>query len=336
MLHNQNYNFIEKSKLFLKKPAQQMSMDEEMTSDPVKVLGLLSREEESQPMQFTEFEEDLWREPSPELVPGTDLLNTTEDGAGAELFNGCLPVVSGDALPGGAAALTPPCWDDQWGQQSFHAPAAEVEGRTLPLLPPTPPVSPLLYNNNNNNNIKEDLQEEKLMPTTLEMELPDYEGGQLGWQAAQSTVDLSALVREFAGGAESSSSSVTDPDYSPETSTSGGGAGRGRKRGRPALNTPHTIPSLPDDPASLSSSELEQTKWRRMRDLNNESSRRCRARRKAKQQELAEVELPQLQEKNVELRRMMESLEKEFQDLRQQAANRGLLSPADHYRLYQN
>ena len=329
MLHNQNYNFIEKSKLFLTKPSQEMSMDE----DPVKVLGLLSREEESQPMQFTEFEEDLWREPSPELAQTTDLLNTTEDGAGAELFNGCLPVVSGESLPGGAAALTPPCWDDQWGQQSFHAPAAEVEGRTVPLLPPTPPVSPLLYNNNNIIN-REDLQEEKLMPTTLE--LPDYEGGQLGWQAAQSTVDLSALVREFAGEAESSSSSIADPDYSPETARSGGGAGRGRKRGRPALNTPHTITSLPDNPASLSSSELEQTKWRRMRDLNNESSRRCRARRKAKQQELEEVELPQLQEKNAELREILKDTEKEFQELRQQAADRGLLSPAELYRLYQN
>jgi len=59
----------------------------------------------------------------------------------------------------------------------------------------------------------------------------------------------------------------------------------------------------------------EDEKYRKMRDQNNEASKRCRAKRKRKHQE-AEDELVLLQEKNVELRAKMDEMEREVQILK--------------------
>jgi len=59
----------------------------------------------------------------------------------------------------------------------------------------------------------------------------------------------------------------------------------------------------------------EDEKYRKMRDQNNEASKRCRAKRKRKHQE-AEEKLVLLQEKNVELRAQMDEMEREVQILK--------------------
>merc|ERR1719422_175993 len=56
-------------------------------------------------------------------------------------------------------------------------------------------------------------------------------------------------------------------------------------------------------------------KYRKMRDQNNEASKRCRANRKRKQQETDE-ELERLQERNVALRAQMDEMEREVKELK--------------------
>jgi len=91
-----------------------------------------------------------------------------------------------------------------------------------------------------------------------------------------------------------------------------------RKRGRPALPsasrsiTPH--PSA-NATADLTENEASAQKFRRMRDLNNEASRRCRENRKLKQQD-AERELLELMVINKEKKRIVAEMEKEVQEMK--------------------
>jgi len=59
----------------------------------------------------------------------------------------------------------------------------------------------------------------------------------------------------------------------------------------------------------------EDEKYRRMRDQNNEASKRCRANRKRKHQE-ADEELERLQQRNVVLRAQMDQMEREVKELK--------------------
>merc|ERR1719410_3130320 len=59
----------------------------------------------------------------------------------------------------------------------------------------------------------------------------------------------------------------------------------------------------------------EDEKYRKMRDQNNEASKRCRANRKRKHQEL-EDELIELERKNVVLKEKMDSMEREVKLLK--------------------
>jgi len=59
----------------------------------------------------------------------------------------------------------------------------------------------------------------------------------------------------------------------------------------------------------------EDEKYRRMRDQNNEASKRCRANRKRKHQDTDE-ELERLQERNVVLRAQMDQMEREVKELK--------------------
>merc|ERR1711915_675790 len=60
--------------------------------------------------------------------------------------------------------------------------------------------------------------------------------------------------------------------------------------GRPKKTGPAQITQLPislkNGSVSLTQEQLEQLKYRRMRDLNNEASRKCREKRKNKNQQL--------------------------------------------------
>merc|ERR1712201_31938 len=59
----------------------------------------------------------------------------------------------------------------------------------------------------------------------------------------------------------------------------------------------------------------EDEKYRKMRDQNNEASKRCRANRKRKHQELEE-ELERLQQRNVVLRAQMDQMEREVKEVK--------------------
>merc|ERR1712107_346607 len=76
------------------------------------------------------------------------------------------------------------------------------------------------------------------------------------------------------------------------------------------MGGPYHIPSLPTRNArmGMSEEELQGLKYRRMRELNNQASKACRAKRKNKQQAMEE-ELVVEQEKNLRLRLQLEIME---------------------------
>lgn len=91
----------------------------------------------------------------------------------------------------------------------------------------------------------------------------------------------------------------------------------------PALNhkcqqkaTTDDSESLTSDFANMSEAEISDLKYRRMRDLNNEASKRCREKRKMKFQELVnerDIEF----EKNGQLREKLESMMHEVENLKE-------------------
>jgi len=86
-----------------------------------------------------------------------------------------------------------------------------------------------------------------------------------------------------------------------------------KKPGRPEREGPYQIPSLPSRNAmsGMTEEEIQGLKYRRMRELNNQASKACRAKRKNKQQ-LMEEELVLEQEKNLRLRQKLETMQKEY------------------------
>jgi len=119
-----------------------------------------------------------------------------------------------------------------------------------------------------------------------------------------------------------SESHAQDPDWPLDLPYTTGA----RKRGRPAKPLgSHTITPLPSRPSAdhdlsdssvtMTDDEVSAAKWRRMRDLNNEASRRCRAKRNEKQ-EAAKRELHALQERNFRLKRIVAKMEAEMKKLK--------------------
>jgi len=106
-----------------------------------------------------------------------------------------------------------------------------------------------------------------------------------------------------------------------------------RKRGRPSRNEPRDItpklPRLPHGPNTsdseyayvsdsgglLTDDEVSALKYRRMRDLNNEASKRCRQTRKEKMAS-EEAELNSLAERNTKLKATLNKMETQVIDLK--------------------
>merc|ERR1711899_482914 len=90
-----------------------------------------------------------------------------------------------------------------------------------------------------------------------------------------------------------------------------------KKPGRPEREGPYHIPSIPTRNArmGMSEEELQGLKYRRMRELNNQASKACRAKRKNKQQAIEE-ELVVEQEKNLRLRQQLEVMEEKYAKLK--------------------
>jgi len=86
-----------------------------------------------------------------------------------------------------------------------------------------------------------------------------------------------------------------------------------KKPGRPEREGPYQIPPVPSRNAmsGMTEEEIQGLKYRRMRELNNQASKACRAKRKNKQQALEE-ELVLEQEKNLRLRQKLETMQKEY------------------------
>jgi len=97
--------------------------------------------------------------------------------------------------------------------------------------------------------------------------------------------------------------------------------------GRPARQGPIPITEVPE--AGLTEEQKAALKYRRMRDLNNEASRKCRKNRKAKMSQ-ADSLLQEEKAKNEQLRDKVQKMEAEFNDLKSFLAKKGLL-PQDFY-----
>jgi len=99
-----------------------------------------------------------------------------------------------------------------------------------------------------------------------------------------------------------------------------------KKPGRPAREGPYQIPTIPSRNAlnGMSEEEIQGLKYRRMRELNNQASKACRAKRKNKQQMLEE-ELVVEQERNLRLRQKLETMEKEYSQYKKSAASAKIL-----------
>jgi len=119
-----------------------------------------------------------------------------------------------------------------------------------------------------------------------------------------------------------------------------------RARGRPPLQTPRTItPKLPkarpvsqrsdselsylsDSCSGLTDNDMSAMKYRRMRDLNNEASRRCRDTRKRRQAK-KEEEVDELRLKNESLSRTVEKMERHIAELKRKILT-DVRNPAAH------
>jgi len=99
-----------------------------------------------------------------------------------------------------------------------------------------------------------------------------------------------------------------------------------KKPGRPEREGPYQIPTIPSRKAmnGMSEEEIQGLKYRRMRELNNQASKACRAKRKNKQAMLEE-ELVTEQEKNLRLRQKLDTMEKEYAQYKMSAASAKLL-----------
>merc|ERR1712218_164132 len=97
------------------------------------------------------------------------------------------------------------------------------------------------------------------------------------------------------------------------------GSMKKKKPGRPEREGPYNIPPIPTRNArmGMSEEEIQGLKYRRMRELNNQASKACRAKRKNKQQALEE-ELVVEKERNLRLRQKLDSMEKEYEKLNSQ------------------
>jgi len=81
-----------------------------------------------------------------------------------------------------------------------------------------------------------------------------------------------------------------------------------RPRGRPATALEYAQIEDYESSSSMSSDELQDVRYRRMRDLNNAASKRCRNNRKRKF-EKKEEEVGLIEGKNKELKKTVEDLE---------------------------
>jgi len=105
---------------------------------------------------------------------------------------------------------------------------------------------------------------------------------------------------------------------------------KGRKKvGRPEVQEPITITEVPKKgKINLSQEQISSLKYRRMRDLNNEASRKCRKNRKNKAA-LAEMELEEEMRKNEDLRQRLAEMEKERDDLKNKLVSMGIFLPVN-------
>merc|ERR1711963_649612 len=103
-----------------------------------------------------------------------------------------------------------------------------------------------------------------------------------------------------------------------------GGVSKKKNVGRPRKTGPITITKITETmKKNLAGEQLESLKYRRMRDLNNQASRRCREARKNKAA-LAELELRHQEERNTELKMKYEMMKKQYDTLKKQFQNLGL------------
>ena len=90
-----------------------------------------------------------------------------------------------------------------------------------------------------------------------------------------------------------------------------------KKPGRPEREGPYNIPPIPTRNArmGMSEEELQGLKYRRMRELNNQASKACRAKRKNKATEMEE-QVAVEEERKMELEARYASMLQQVEELR--------------------
>ena len=102
-----------------------------------------------------------------------------------------------------------------------------------------------------------------------------------------------------------------------------------KKVGRPEVKDPINITEVPKKGnIKLTEDQLRSLKYRRMRDLNNEASRKCRKNRKSKAA-MAEIELEEEMRKNEDLKQRLAEMEKERDDLKNKLVSMGIILPVN-------
>jgi len=320
------------------------------------------------------FDEDFWMSGEPEQE-GEPPVTSGEENCFQHIWDINVMVNQDSAPPSEAQIIaeSPDCtfvfskdaseeFDDNWGQGSYHAPAALVEGRQDALELEERVSSPdiVKYALGQCDIAGFDQMEDDII--TLEVDtdtaasifdqVPEPTTQTFIHQPPQTTPAPTYNLLQPLSPVDSQIFSTSTPPPSQEnpitqssslvygqypgsptqiTPTISTPIGRKslpvtRKRvGRPERKTPRTITEVPmKSSALLSQSELRNLKYRRMRDLNNEASKKCRQKRKEKLSVMEEV-CKEEEKKNKMLIQKLKEMESEFADWKLKCKSQGIL-----------
>eukprot|EP00092_Neocalanus_flemingeri_P004274 GFUD01004594.1.p1 GENE.GFUD01004594.1~~GFUD01004594.1.p1 ORF type:complete len:357 (+),score=101.54 GFUD01004594.1:263-1333(+) len=322
-------------KLLPKKPAQDIA-DPEPTIPEQTVDNELFGEEAC---LETSWEEDLWMAVS----PAKSRVNTSESIQDQEepndndaIYDIDVEVNEDLALPTGAVLIAANNIDeptysfpeessedakDYWGLHTFneldlhHAPAALVEGRNSDTDVDQIYNMDIVQYAIGESGIDGMLDHDD--PTSFSQHLDNNTNNDHTTKSAKETMQPVGTTASFIQSAntlikkEEISQPSPPPVYAKKSSPYAleSKPVMKKKVGRPERTTPINITRLPSKGFDgLTHQQLKSLKHRRMRDLNNEASKKCRAKRKDKQTE-DEQECTRLEERNVMLAERLQAME---------------------------
>jgi len=187
--------------------------------------------------------------------------------------------------------------DDNWCPASYHAPPALVEGikdETSSTL-----------NSWDNFDLIQFAMEES--------DIDEVPGSSL-FNPAEVSLPPTATTDNFIYSMLNTEETDTTTTLVTARKSSPSGSAYNRRVGRPERQAPLTITELPKKGThNLTPEQIKAVKYRRMRDLNNEASKKCRKKRKEKLN-AKEIELQEQEERNRMLRETKTTSEKKVEE----------------------